>query len=284
MSKSYSLPEQGYLAQIKSSNLKEDSENLISEAKSLISEMIDKQLVEQNIKSDLPQFIQPNDSIEPLVFEQNTKGKVVESIQKNTHTDQILEKNEQDDSTQLIKQGHNQVEQPVQLSNEDFNQYIKSWSDTKLKVDRLVEIEDDLALIIQEVSKSSKLQEMPPKYSNQKVTDFIEAEYEENEQDGAKSPEVVSNVDSKRQYYAAHLGLFLRKDNAKIGWGVLQHRYPKIFNQLTPLVKEIDRSNQVLYSLRVGPFEDFETSNLVCNIFVKYKYRCKPTQFIGDEI
>lgn len=113
MSKSYSLPEQGYLAQIKSSNLKGDSENLISEAKSLISEMIDKQLIEQNIKSDLPQFIQPNDNIESLVFEQNTKDKVVESIQKNTNTDQILEKNEQDDSTQLVEQGHNQVEQPV---------------------------------------------------------------------------------------------------------------------------------------------------------------------------
>jgi len=178
----------------------------------------------------------------------------------------------------------NEVEQPVKLSHEEFNQYIKHWEETKIKVDRLVEIEDDLALIIQEVGKSSKLKDLPPEYSNFKVTDFIEAEYEKSELHGVKSPEVGLNMPSKRQFYAAHLGLFLRKDNAIMGWKTLQQRFPKIFNQLTPLVKEIKRSDQVLYSLRAGPFDDVETSNLVCDVFIKYQYKCKSAEFEGDAI
>jgi hypothetical protein len=180
--------------------------------------------------------------------------------------------------------GGHPVEQPAEVGIDELNQYLKDWEETKLKVDRLVKIEDDLALIVQEVSKSSKLKNMPPEYSNKKITDFIEAEYENVDSDGVDLPEDSLNLGSKRQYYAAHLGLFLRKDNARIGWEILQRRYPKIFDQLTPLVKEIKRSDQIIYSLRVGPFDDLETSNLLCDIFVKYKYRCESTEFNGEAI
>ena len=171
------------------------------------------------------------------------------------------------------------TEKTAELTDEELNKYNEEWEDIKLKVERLVKIEDDLALIMQEVGKSSDLKNMPPEYGNKTATDFIEAEY-----DDAELPVESLNMEPKRQYYAANLGLFLRKDNAKMGWKMLQHRYPKIFNQLTPLVKEIKRSDQVIYSLIVGPFDDLETSNLVCNIFVQYKYKCEPTEYNGEEI
>jgi hypothetical protein len=164
-------------------------------------------------------------------------------------------------------------EQPAEPTFDELNQYISDWNETKLKVDRLSAIEDDLMLIIKEVGKSSRLKNMPPEYSNKQITDYIEAEYDSND--------VIS---PNRQYYAAHLGLFLRKDSAIVGWDTLRTRHPKIFNRLSPLVKVIKRSDQLLYSLRVGPFDDIETINLVCDVFVKYKYKCESAKFEGDAI
>lgn len=177
----------------------------------------------------------------------------------------------------------------TQLNYEEINQYVKEWEAAKPKVERLTDLEHDLALIIKEVGKLSTLKNAPQQFADQQGTDFIEAEYDDDDvADSATNLDQLSsdgtNVDSKRQIYAAHLALFLQKESASAGWNILKMRYPKILQGLTPVVKKVVRNQQTVYSLRVGPFDRQDSADLVCNIFSRYKYKCKTTAFSGKAI
>lgn len=180
----------------------------------------------------------------------------------------------------------------TELNYDEINQYVKEWEDAKPKVERLSLLEHDLALIIEEVGKLSKLNNLPPEYADQQVTDIIEAEYDNfdtvdsiaNTVHSPSQSNGATNVDARRQVYAAHLAFFLKEDSAQVGWNVLKKRYPEILNNLTPVVKEVIRNQQTIFSLRVGPFDKEVGAKVVCYILSHYKYKCEPTDYSGNTI
>jgi spore coat protein CotF len=181
------------------------------------------------------------------------------------------------------------TQQHSELNYNAINQYVKEWEEAKPKVERLGELEHDLALIIKEVGKLSTIKNMPPQFAQQQVTDYIQAEYDDIEIDNstfnnAQLPEETTNSDSKRQIYATHLAFFLKEDNAKVGWNILKKRYPQILDGLTPVVEKINRHQQTIFSLRVGPFDKEENAKIICSIFSQYKYKCDVTDFSGNSI
>jgi len=180
-------------------------------------------------------------------------------------------------------------EPQAEIDYDQINQYVKEWEEAKPKVERLSDLEHDLALIIKEVGKLSSLKSAPPQFADQQLTDFIEAEYEDDDATDsatniAESSPDETNMESDRQVYAAHLALFLQEDSARAGWNVLKMRYPKVLRGLTPVVKKVTRNQMAIYSLRVGPFEKQDSADLVCNIFSRYKYKCETTDFSGKAI
>jgi len=173
------------------------------------------------------------------------------------------------------------IKETEELNYNEINQYVNEWKDAKPGLQRLTELENDLALIIKEVSKSSTLKNLPQQYSDKQITDLVQAEYGNME---ASSQPVLIEDGKERQYFAAQLALFLREDSARVGWTRLLNKYPNILSGLTPLVEKSVGQHQSLYSLRVGPFTKEETAALLCSIFNQYKFKCRTTPFAGYQI
>jgi hypothetical protein len=174
---------------------------------------------------------------------------------------------------------------------DEINQYVEDWKDTNEKVERLSDLESDLALVIAEVGKLSSLKNVPLQYEEPQTREFEEVEYDNINRVNSvvkntsmpPLPYEATNVDSIRQTYAAHLAFYLRKDSAQVGWRVLKKSYPEILNGLTPVVKKIVRNQQTIYSLRVGPFVNEDGAKEMCSIFNHYKYKCEPMDFSGNK-
>ena len=164
---------------------------------------------------------------------------------------------------------------------DEINQYVKEWNEAKPTVARLSELEHDLALIIKQVD--DKLSAIT-NHSTQHANKFDAEAQTANTVSMPPLSGEANDVDSMRQNYAAHLAFFLKEDSARGGWLVLKRRYPEILDGLTPVVKKVVRNQQIIYSLRVGPFDGEAGATEICSIFNHYKYKCEPSEFNGNTI
>ncbi|WP_100641938.1 hypothetical protein [Alteromonas facilis] len=178
-------------------------------------------------------------------------------------------------------------------SSNDENQTnrMEELQESIAKIERLGALESDLALIIEEISKQSKLKNLPPQYAAMKGTDVLESDLSGEDQgytqfasDNQALPFAADNDMSARQQYAVHLAYFLRSGTARSKWNNIKLQLPEISKFLAPVIAKVDMGEQTLYSLRLGPLEYPETAGKLCAYLAKQKYHCETVEYNGESI
>jgi hypothetical protein len=198
----------------------------------------------------------------------------------------------------------------TQLTEAEIKQYLQEWHDAKPGIERLTELESDLAFLIAEVSRMSDLNNTPEKYASASDADMLGDEvisgdnvivatlpspYGNTSAASTNASLANSNVKpnaaaeggteatgASSTAYAVHVASFLKPQSANFGWYVVQQEYPALMANLTPKLKQVSRPKQQLYSLRVGPFVTDSQANNACKILKRRNYKCELTTFDGN--
>lgn len=199
------------------------------------------------------------------------------------------------DSGVVITSGKNSE---MQLGEADVVKFVEEWQQAKPGIERLTELKADLAFLIAEVSKMSDLNTAPQRYAddalqpdttliehgdNVIVANMIGASATATEPAASTTEEtLVSTAPSSD--YGLHLASFLKPYSAKFGWYLINKEYPLLFAGLNPKLQLIQKPNQTLYSLRVGPFASEAQAKWACIKLKQRNYRCQPADFSGEPL
>lgn len=189
------------------------------------------------------------------------------------------------------------------MNAEELQAYIEQWQSSLEKVERLAVLEDDLALIVEEIGKATDINAMPSQYANFTQTDIYEAEHVQDDEvdishtdlasryekakviDSNYSPELPEMAKSSTtdgQHYAVHLAFFLQQRSAQLRWEILNKEFPVLLNKLNPKIEQVNNKNQALYSLKLGPLDSIDTANLLCQFFNRQHYKCLPSAILDS--
>lgn len=203
------------------------------------------------------------------------------------------------DSGVVITSGKNSE---MQLGEADVVKFVEEWQQAKPGIERLTELEADLAFLIAEVSKMSDLNTAPQRYADdalQPDTDLVEngdnvivatmAGTSAGESAAATEPAASTTEETlvsaaPSSDYGLHLASFLKPYSAKFGWYLVNKEYPSLFAGLNPKLQLIQKPNQTLYSLRVGPFASEAQAKRACIKLQQRNYRCQPADFSGEPL
>ncbi len=198
----------------------------------------------------------------------------------------------------------------AQLTEAEIKQYLQEWHEAKPGIERLTELESDLAFLIAEVSRMSDLNNTPEKYASANDADMLGDEVisgdnvivatlpspysnnsaatantsvaNNNEQQNSAADGSADLTAASSTAYAVHVASFLKPQSANFGWYVVRQEYPALMANLTPKLKQIQRPKQQLYSLRVGPFVTDSQANNACKVLKRRNYKCELTTFDGN--
>lgn len=196
------------------------------------------------------------------------------------------------------------------ISDQQIEEIVQEWRETKPAIRRLSELESDFMLVLSEIEKLSVIPDAPDGYRSEQELEIVADETSKRLSDNfQKLPEKaagrwempgMSDNDApskqttatqpaaedtlQRQRYAVHIALFLQENTAHVGWKVLNRRYDALFSGLQPLLEKIEYPQQQLYSLRVGPFSEQKEAYRFCSVLKRRKYQCKLTDYTGTPI
>ncbi|MCV2885903.1 SPOR domain-containing protein [Aestuariibacter sp. AA17] len=175
---------------------------------------------------------------------------------------------------ETIQFTNTESENTNEISDADIETVVKEWQETKSDIQRISALEQDMALIVEEMNKLAKLGHLPPSIASEKPVDFVEADKEEETFLEENTTSIPVRTASERQGFAVHIALFLNTKSAERGWQVIQKRYPALFNGITPYVSKVQGKRRTMYSLRVGPYKRKAHAITVCAALMQNRYRC----------
>ncbi|MDC8829768.1 hypothetical protein [Alteromonas gilva] len=194
------------------------------------------------------------------------------------------------------------------MTAEEVTVFIQEWQNVKPQINELAALKADLAIILAEVNRQSELTNLPPQYAGQLQVDHIEAEEDDYLLDeafesdpstvaeegddisddasegGMSMPAEEGNAQLQRQPYAAHLAYFISLPAARQGWSRVTRQFPALQGAVQVKVFTERMGEQMLHSLRIGPFETEMASNRVCQVFKTLNFKCRAVMFEGEDI
>ena len=207
-------------------------------------------------------------------------------------------------------------EQP--MTPEQQQQYmlekIESWSAAEPDIQRILELESDMQLIINQLASMAELDDDPLKNeSNQNTqssdstaeialnTGSSNVTAEGNNIDEVQSTGSINNQASKNSsanmsrnvntssksmghYFpkiGLHIGMFKDVNSIPVGWKYLQSILPRELVNKRPLVSKVNYENTEYYSLRVGPFNSANSAKTMCVNLQQQQHYCSVVEYKG---
>ncbi|MBG9997760.1 MULTISPECIES: SPOR domain-containing protein [Pseudoalteromonas] len=160
---------------------------------------------------------------------------------------------------------------------QEIKPYLEQWDNSKDKINRLSDIEEDLLMLIQALSLQSDLKALPESMRTEAII---------VEHGSIDEPNKSSHQESVMQVpiYAVQLGSFLKKELATVASQNLKINDPLIFNSFLYKVNTLKKPNIVLYQLIAGPFKTPQHTQAFCQILSQIDLPCKPTLFEGEDV
>jgi len=210
------------------------------------------------------------------------------------------------------------TEQP--MTPEQQQQYmlekIESWSAAEPDIQRILALESDMQLIINQLASMAELDNDPlesdKESSNNPNTQNIDSttelalnsgvsnvNAENNNVEHNNIEEVIStdsinnqastnysaNTSSKSMghYFpkvGLHIGMFKDFNSIPVGWKYLQSILPQELVNKRPLVSKVNYENTEYYSLRIGPFNSANSAKTMC-MNLQQQHYCSVVEYKG---
>lgn len=186
------------------------------------------------------------------------------------------------------------------LSNDEVRQYVQEWRQAKAGIQRLNELEADLALLISEVNRSSDIEETPVPYREVSEDAVISAEPVSPSQNTTGSQSTSINLvqvtetapeqqpDKEIVFSEKIVGLriatFLKPRSAEFGWYLIQQRDGGMLSGLSAKLQKLEQPRQTLYGLNLGPFASAPEAQHLCEKLKPRQYVCEVGEFSGEEL
>lgn len=185
------------------------------------------------------------------------------------------------------------------ITSDEVRQYVQEWRDAKAGIQRLNELEADLALLIAEVNRASALEETPQPYRDTSEDELltaaplISAKSEESSwlpptsvpaDDSQPASDIDNGQNTAEAVYGLRIATFLKPQSAKFGWYLIQQRDGNILTGLSARLQKTQHPRQTLYSLNVGPFSSAPDAESLCEQLKPRQYLCEVGEFSGQEL
>ncbi|MBN7821318.1 SPOR domain-containing protein [Bowmanella yangjiangensis] len=184
------------------------------------------------------------------------------------------------------------------ISSDEVRQYVQEWREAKAGIQRLNDLEADLAVLIAEVNRASDLQESPPIYRGDQQEEVLMAPAPMQESQVKNEPIKLSNASisdfsstnetnqstTAGTVYGLRIAAFLKPQSAKFGWYLIQQRDGKILTGLSAKLLKAEHPRQTLYNLNVGPFSNVPDAEHLCEKLKPRQYVCEVGEFSGEEL
>ncbi|WP_102795094.1 SPOR domain-containing protein [Bowmanella denitrificans] len=195
------------------------------------------------------------------------------------------------------------------MTDETLRQYVMEWQEAKPGIDRLNMLESDLAFLIEEINRLSELNTAPEPYAEPVDNQVLVADVEpysapEPVEQGMavnslpdRAPASLHDQQAHQTYSSdgeinstagantgLHLASFLKPQSAQFGWYLIQRRDGNLLEGLSARLEKIEKSRQILYSLKVGPFNSAEQAQTLCQRLKARQYLCQVGDFNGQAL
>ncbi|MCK8044888.1 SPOR domain-containing protein [Shewanella sp. 1CM18E] len=181
-------------------------------------------------------------------------------------------------------------------------QELEAWNKLKPAIERLVENEADLALLISELSKVVEIQQQPVKFvvSKESVTNkgFIE-EFISTDAMAKKNtikPKVVNKVEKALKNnkvteiknapnaYGIHLSSYSKSNNLKAGWLSYKKRFHDFLVDGQPMKVDFVSKGKSFSRLVYGPYSSKKSALSICRLLKVEGQYCAVVEYKGERI
>jgi hypothetical protein len=150
------------------------------------------------------------------------------------------------------------------------------WNDMKPALKRLIQSEQDLALIIAALEKTSPLASQP---SDQQLLDKSTLSLPEKKK---IKPSYHVKVNPKPQtivQIGIHLASYKEINNVEPGWVGLKNKFKKQLKAKTPFYYQIKIEQKIYTRLVVGPFADLSKAREACSVLANHQQYCQEISY-----
>jgi hypothetical protein len=191
------------------------------------------------------------------------------------------------------------AEQRVELikmlkNQKDNNESIQQWRQSQAGVVRLLAIETELKMLIEqlnELADESQFVESKSGNSSEKKivveqvkTEMLEINSETQGNDSSSYNTKLEENNSLTGLIAIQLSAMSNNEAISRQWQRLVKAYPTLLGDLSPTSELVERSKGAIYRLKAGPFDNKSQAISRCNELQKENVSCVTTQYFESAV
>ncbi|MGS0692607.1 SPOR domain-containing protein [Shewanella sp. 30m-9] len=159
---------------------------------------------------------------------------------------------------------------------------LADWERLKPAIERLVDNEEDLGLLISELSKISELQHKPVKVIT--TTESALKPQPINSVESLVNNNMVTEFKKEVREFGIHLSSYSNANNLSSGWLNYQKRFKKLLAGGAPLQFDFAHKGKEFSRLVYGPYLSKSAASKVCRILKSEGQYCAVVNYEGKRI
>ena len=156
-------------------------------------------------------------------------------------------------------------------------QELATWNKLRPAIERLVENEADLALLISELSSVAEIQQQPVKF-------VVSKESLTNKAEDLKVSDMVTEIKNSPNVYGVHLSSYSNSNNLKAGWLSYKQKFHGLLVDGQPIKVDFISKGKSLSRLVYGPYQSKKSALSICHLLKVEGQYCAVVEYKGEEI
>ncbi|MCL1145567.1 SPOR domain-containing protein [Shewanella marinintestina] len=173
---------------------------------------------------------------------------------------------------------------PFELAAEllEIKQQLADWDKLKPAIERLVHNEEDLALLISELSKISMLQHKPLKVVTPQ--EVVLPSPVINKVENTANNNKVTEIKNGHNAYGIHLSSYSNSNNLKAGWVSYKKRFHDLLVDGQPMQVDFVSKGKSFSRLVYGPYSSKKSALSICRLLKVEGQYCAVVEYKGERI
>lgn len=170
---------------------------------------------------------------------------------------------------------------------------VEGWTKAEPNVERILSLESDMQLIIEQLSLLADIDDNPLEIEQQDDSNeqkekisFAEKKVPPKNINGCAShlSSTSRSLGHCSPKIGIHVAAFEDSANIKRGWEYLQSILPEELSEKKPLIKKVATKDKIYQSLRLGPFSSANAANALCSQLRAKNHYCSVVEYKGQPI
>lgn len=171
---------------------------------------------------------------------------------------------------------------------------IESWSAAEPEIQRVLALEADMQLIINQLAGMAELDDSPLRREKETIAHDSNKKRTEQSESTALTNAYINDVKtdnntavvskSSGHYFpkvGIHIAMFKNINTIPLGWQYLQSILPAPLGNKKPLLAKINYQETEYYSLRIGPFNTVNSAKAICINLQLQQHYCSLVEYKG---